>query len=241
MPIVYIGYDSKEALACEVATSSLIRHASVDLTIRQLRCSDLRISGFYTRPEVYRNGHLWDLISEAPMSTTHAIARFFIPFLADARGWVLFTDGDVLFRRDVSDLFALADPSKAVMVVHHKYRPIATAKKDGAIQTQYSRKNWSSVMLWNCDHEKNYGLTRLMLNTTPGRDLHRFCWLEDKDIGALPEEWNWLVNHSPLDMDPALVHFTEGLPDVSGHEDDPYSEEWLGYAKALGLHAGLTM
>jgi len=98
---------------------------------------------------------------------------------------------------------------------------------DGMVQTSYSRKNWSSVMLFNCSHPSNKNLTVDLVNTVPGRDLHRFCWLKDNEIGELPLEWNYLVGYSKLNgSKPALVHFTHGLPDLAGYEDQEYADEW---------------
>ena len=40
---------------------------------------------------------------------------------------------------------------KAVYCVQHDYHPKETIKMDGAAQISYPRKNWSSLMLFNCD------------------------------------------------------------------------------------------
>ncbi len=170
------------------------------------------------------------------MSTGHAIARFLVPALCHFEGWALFTDGDVLFRADVGQLFAAADPEKAVQVVQHQHAPTHAEKMDGQIQTRYLRKNWSSVLLFQCAHRANQALTIELVNTVPGRDLHRFCWLSDDLIGSLDPRWNWLAGHSSSTIDPALVHFTEGVPDMAGYEHQPYSDEWYAYAKSCGYH-----
>jgi lipopolysaccharide biosynthesis glycosyltransferase len=161
------------------------------------------------------------------MSTHHANARFFLPRLQRG-GLALFTDGDVLFRGDVEEVFAAADPSKAVMCVQHRDYDSGGEKKGGHVQQPYARKNWSSFMLWNLDHPAHARLTDDILNGTPGRDLHRFCWLRDDEIGELPLDWNWLVGVSPKIEQPAMVHFTLGLPSIPGHEQDAYAEEWRG-------------
>jgi hypothetical protein len=97
---------------------------------------------------------------------------------------------------------------------------------DGQAQTRYARKNWSSVILWNVDHPANKALTIELVNSVPGRDLHRFCWLEDDLIGELHPKWNWLVGHSDPEIDPAIVHFTDGIPTMQGYEDSEYADEW---------------
>ena len=55
---------------------------------------------------------------------------------------------------------------------------------DGKQQTIYPRKNWSSVVLWNCGHESNKKINRELVNNpdTTGKYLHRFSWLEDHEI-----------------------------------------------------------
>jgi lipopolysaccharide biosynthesis glycosyltransferase len=170
---------------------------------------------------------LYDVISDAPMSTEHACARFLVKELAGS-GWALFMDGDVLVRGNLARLFEALNPQKAVYCVHHRHEPEAATKMDGQIQTRYARKNWSSVMAVNCDHPANRALTVEMINTVPGRDLHAFCWLEDGDIGELGPEWNYLVGVTTAKVEPQIAHFTLGVPDMTGWEDQPYAEEWRG-------------
>jgi lipopolysaccharide biosynthesis glycosyltransferase len=174
---------------------------------------------------------MWDVVSDAPMSTQHANARFFVPMLAK-EGWALFVDGDVMFRSNVCRLFDKLDPAKAVYCVHHRHAPNSTVKMDGQTQTQYKRKNWSSVILFNCDHPANKALTLDVLNNTPGRDLHALFWLSDCDIGELDAGWNWLAGHSDPQIEPDIVHFTDGVPNMAGYENVPYADEWHKWRKA---------
>ena len=90
-------------------------------------------------------------------------------------------------------------------------------------------------MLFNCDHPANAALTDELINTAPGRDLHRFCWLNDGDIGSLHQKWNWLVGHSDPIVNPTIVHFTDGTPLMPGYEDQPYADEWRA-AEERGIH-----
>lgn len=230
----FLGWDAAQMHAYVVADYSLRKHArDVALDIHRLAMPTLRTQGLYTRPTGLTEHGYWDEISAAPMSTGHAIARFLVPQLCNYEGWALFTDGDVLFRTDIAALFALADPSKAIQVVQHRHDPREVVKMDGHAQTTYARKNWSSVILWNCGHDANRALTVDLVNTLPGRDLHRFCWLDDSLIGALPARWNVLVG-SELVVDPALVHFTSGVPDMKGYEHCDFSDEWYEVAKRAG-------
>jgi lipopolysaccharide biosynthesis glycosyltransferase len=81
-------------------------------------------------------------------------SRFLVPFLQDYRGWAIFADGDMLCRADISELWAMRDQRYAVMVAKHNYSSKAQRKYIGtSLETHnavYPRKNWSSVMLWNC-------------------------------------------------------------------------------------------
>lgn len=222
---VFIGFDPREAGAFAVAKYSLQRRIIMPIPVRGLVLSDLRTKGLYNRPTSIRDGRLWDDISGAPMATEFAVSRFLIPEIARG-GWALFMDCDMLVRGNVEKLFAACDPDKAVMVVKHHYDPPAGVKMDGQEQTRYARKNWSSVMALNCSHPANRALTVDYVNSVPGRDLHRFAWLDDDLIGDLDPAWNYLVGHSDPNIEPSIVHFTEGGPWFPGYEDVEYADEW---------------
>jgi len=226
----FLGYDTKESEAFSVALHSV--HAGErydgDFGVTALHLPTLRDLGLYTRPTSTRDGKLWDDISGAYMSTEHANSRFLVPFLDNEfpGKWALFTDCDIILRRPITDILEQADPRFALQVVKHKYEPRETVKMDGQAQQLYARKNWSSVMLWNTGHPAHKRLTLDMVNTLPGRDLHRFCWLEDSEIGDLTPDWNWLVGHSDSAITPSIIHYTEGLPSMAGYEDCAFADEW---------------
>ena len=160
------------------------------------------------------------------MSTQFANSRFLAPWLSNGSNWVLSIDGvDMLFLGDPTELFDLADDRYAVQVVKSRHVPDETVKMDGQAQTTYERKNWSSVILWNCRHPGTVRLTLEMVNSLPGRDLHRFCWLEDEEIGELPPAWNFLVGVDGHRKGAKLVHFTRGTPEV-GVNDEPWASIW---------------
>jgi len=226
---IYIGWDDREAKACKVAEYSLWKHQSVGALISGF-LSSTHIAQ-YNRPEEMRGNQRWDLVSDAPMSTMHACVRFFVPFLSGFRGLALFVDGDVFFRKEgAHKLFSLANSKCAVQCVFHPdylFEEQHGTKMDGQIQTSYKRKNWSSVMLFNCGHESNRWLTPDNINKTPGRDLHRFCWLHDWEIGELPKEYNHLVGVNEQNSDAKIVHHTLGPPNMEGYEDSEFADEWF--------------
>lgn len=244
---IWIGYEPRELDAYVVARHSISRKLSQDVPIRGLVLCDLMKRGLYRRKwhrtggsivdhlSVARGGsRMIDKISDAPMSTEFAISRFLTPKLA-ATGWALYLDCDVLARADLMELFRMADKRYAVMCVKHVHEPKERVKMDDQLQLRYARKNWSSVMLFNCDHLAHNKLTLDLINSVPGRDLHRFCWLQDDEIGELSPEWNYLVGYTTGVSDPKIVHFTNGIPSMQGQLQNSdqeltsnieYAEEW---------------
>jgi hypothetical protein len=223
---IFGGFEEREEIGFQVAMSSLLRRASCRVRVEPLVERGLRTEGYYRRQHERRNGQMWDIASDAPMSTSFANSRFLVPFLASAQ-WALWCDfSDMLFLADPAELLGLADTKYAVMVVKHRHTPTTQQKMDGQVQTVYTRKNWSSLILWNWQHRANARLTMEMVNTLPGRDLHRFCWLEDEEIGELSVEWNYLVGVSPEGIEPKILHFTSGAPFMLGYENGPFADVW---------------
>lgn len=248
---IWIGYDSREFAAFAVARHSIAARMTAPIPIRALLLDQLVERRLYTRPTEVKhdsegNRLLVDVLSKRPdyhgiMSTEFANSRFLVPFLAPRGGWALFVDSDILCRDNIVRLFEACDPSKALMCVKHGYITTHMTKMDGQPNVSYSRKNWSSVMAFNLDHPANRSLTLDAVNTLPGKDLHRFCWLDDTEIGALDPAWNWLAGEQPPMTHPKIVHHTLGSPCLRGHEDAPYAAEWRAerdeFLNGLGIGA----
>lgn len=217
---IYIGSDPREGDAYQVCEKSIRAHTKRSIDISPIRLDELRAAGLYTRKHEHRDGQLFDVISDAPMSTEFAISRFMVPALCRYKGWALFCDCDFMFRADIGELFSLADDKYAVMCVKHHYIQKGGVKMDRQAQTVYNRKNWSSLVLWNCAHPSNSWLTPEEVNRQTGKFLHKFRWLQPHEIGAIPFEWNW------LDLEPKAVHYTDGIPSM-GYKDHPYAGEWF--------------
>lgn len=227
-PLPYwIGYDAREREAFDVAMFSAQRKSSIPLVVRPLKARDLRGSGLFTREWRTENGIMHDVVDGRPFSTEFAFTRFLVPALQNYQGWALFTDCDVLWLDDISKLLAERDNRYAVMVVKLDHVPETTRKMDGQVQSWYPRKNWSSVILWNCSHPANRALTPNIVNTMTGEFLHRFSWLTDAQIGALDPGWNFLVGYSKRwKVKPRLMHFTEGGPWFEHMRDCPFASWW---------------
>jgi lipopolysaccharide biosynthesis glycosyltransferase len=214
---VYIGWDRREPEAYDVAKSSLLRHASIPVVVEPIKLDELRAKKLYWR-------------AEDPLATTDfTYSRFLTPALAGYKGWALFCDCDFLFLGDIKGLVEYTKTPKAVYCVQHDYTPKDTVKMDGKPQTVYPRKNWSSLMLFNCDHPSVKTLTPEVANTQTGAYLHRMQWAKDEDIGSLPVTWNWLEgwNEKPAQGTPNVVHYTRGGPWFAEWQNVDYADLWI--------------
>ncbi len=208
---IFIGYDPREAVAYHVCANSIIRHSSAPVALHPLSLNNLRT--FYA--ERHTDG-----------SNQFIYSRFLTPLLMDFQGWAIFMDGDMLVRDDIVQLWEMRDPSKAVMVVKHDYKTRMKQKYLGAKNEDYPRKNWSSVILWNCGHEANRVLTADFVQHATGSQLHRFTWLTDDLIGELPKVWNWLPDEFGANPNAKLLHWTLGTPSFHEFADAPMAGEW---------------
>lgn len=226
---IFIGYDTREDDAAAVCAHSLHSASSKPLFINYLHEPSLRHIGLYRRLWTAEGRQKLDAIDGKPFSTSFSFSRFLVPSLMQHRGWAMFVDCDFLFTGDVSQLFDEADASKAVMVVKHQMPDEVGVKMDGQRQEPYSRKNWSSLVLWNCGHSANQRLTPTEVNTMSGQWLHRFSWLDDDQIGDLSAGWNWLAGIQALPEageTPLAIHHTLGVPSMTGYEQAPFADLW---------------
>ena len=169
---------------------------------------------------------------EGAVSTDFAFTRFLVPHLSGYSGWSLFIDCDFLFTKDVSELYNMREEKYAVICVKHDYTPKNSIKMDGQKQVAYPRKNWSSCVLWNCNHQSNKVITPEAVNSESGAYLHRFQWLQDSEIGELPLEWNWLEGeYDKPEEPPAVIHFTNGGPWFKECQNVEYADLWSSYLK----------
>lgn len=209
---IYIGFDRKESIAYHVLAHSILSRASVPVEIIPLY-----------RPAIAP--HYWRPRGEFD-STDFSNSRWIVPHMQDYKGWAIFCDADMLCLADIKDLWEQRDSKYAVMVKKRNHVPQENVKFLGNIQTQYSRKNWSSLMLFNC--AECTPLSRHIVNTqTPGLWFHQFRWIPDSAIGDINGDWNLLVGYdAPVD-NPKLVHFTSGGPWFSQYAEVDYADAWF--------------
>lgn len=207
---IFIGYDPREAVAYHTCANSIIRQAS-----RPVAIIPLALNLFNDYKETHTDG-----------SNQFIYSRFLVPHLMNYEGWAIFMDGDMIVRGDIAELWDLQEISKDVIVVKHDYKTKMTEKYLGSKNENYPRKNWSSVILWNCYSHPNRKLTPDFIQKSTGAELHRFTWLEDKRIGELPKEWNWLPDEYGPNPDAKLLHYTLGTPCFHEFADTPQGNEW---------------
>jgi lipopolysaccharide biosynthesis glycosyltransferase len=207
---IFIGYDYREPVAFHTCANSIIRHSSKPVSITPLALNLL--------PDF--DGSITD------GSNQFTYSRFLVPHLANYYGWGLYIDGDMIVTSDIAELWDMRHYNKDVMVVKHDYKTKQSVKYLGAPNQDYPRKNWSSVVLWNCASEANRILTPNFVNQATGAELHRFSWIEDDRIGELPVEWNWLADEFGPNPDAKLIHYTLGTPCFSDYTNTPMAEIW---------------
>ena len=130
------------------------------------------------------------------ISTEFTFSRFLIPHVNNYKSWALFCNYDFLWLKDIKELFGQRNDKSAVMVAQHYYTP--KTKIDGRKQLLYTCKNWSSMVLWNCQHSSNKIINLDTVNNQTGNFLHKFGWLGNQLIGKIDYSWNWLVGWCKL-------------------------------------------
>ena len=224
---VYIGYDSRQDYppnfddiknpCYEVCKQSILNYNSV-VNIQPIKLDELIDRGVYYR-EV-----------DPLASTEFTYSRFLVPYLNDYKGIAIFCDSDFLWQCDVNEVLEYYDERYAVMCVQHDYTPKADTKMDGVVQTTYPRKNWSSLMVFNCEHKGTKNLSVEKVNEKSPKYLHRIEWADG--VGSIPIIYNYLEGDYEHIQNPKVIHFTNGGP---WHEtwDGDYKENWVGVYNKL--------
>ena len=201
---VFIGFDPREAAAYHTCVQSII-----DTAKDPLQLSFTPVTG------PMRDG-----------SNAFIYARFLVPHLCGYSGSAVFLDGDMIVRHPIEDLFALIRQDCGATVAKHDYKTKYPVKYLGNKNDDYPRKNWSSVVGWNCGFMANRILTPAYVAMQTGSHLHRFAWLSDPQIGDLPQEWNRLVLEQEVLPTDKLLHYTIGTPCFAEYADCDMAEEW---------------
>jgi lipopolysaccharide biosynthesis glycosyltransferase len=212
-----VGFDQREAIAYHTFTQSIMDKSSLPVSFTPLAINTLK--GYVE--------------THTEKSNDFVYSRFLTPYLNAFSGWAIFADGDMICQADIKELWDLRDESRAVLVVKHDYKTKAQKKYLGNINMDYPKKNWSSLILWNCAHPKHKILTPDFISNQTGKFLHRFSWLEDEDIGDIPKDWNWLAIEYPENKNAKLIHYTLGTPCFKEYWDCDMSDIWHANQKRV--------
>jgi len=207
---VFVGYDPREAIAYHTCVNSIIRNSS-----RPVAIVPVALNLFRDYAETHTDG-----------SNHFIYTRFLVPYLMEYQGWAIFIDGDMIVRGDIAELWDLKQYTKDAMVVKHDYKTRMKEKYLGSPNEDYPRKNWSSVILWNCNAIRNRQLNPEFVQKSTGAFLHRFSWIEDSRLGELPPEWNWLPDEYGANPNAKLLHYTLGTPCFDEFKHTPMNEHW---------------
>lgn len=198
---IFIGSDPRQVVSLTTLVHSIAANAKEPVAITPLVLETLPLK---------RQG-----------LTPFTWSRFLVPYLCGYKGWALFCDADQLVLGDISELFKMADQSKAVHVMQEQ--PLF---------------EWASLILFNCEHPANRILTPEHIENPETKNLHKIGWLHVDQIGRLPLEWNVCVPYAYPGKEPPanakLVHFTQGVPQWFETEDQPYANAWKNYRDAAG-------
>jgi lipopolysaccharide biosynthesis glycosyltransferase len=209
---IVVGFDQREAVAYHTFCQSVISRTSEPVRFTPL---------------------VANTVERKDGSNDFIYSRFLVPHLMGYRGWAIFADGDMVCREDIARLWAMRDDRYAVQVVQHDYQTVHPRKYLGNKNENYPRKNWSSLILWNCEHSANRSLTPEMIKHLDGPFLHRFSWLHDGEIGEIPITWNWLVLEYPLNEYANLYHYTIGTPCFAAYQNCDNSSMWWSEYKKM--------
>lgn len=218
---IFVGYDHRERIAANVCKYSIERNLLFDdnADVMFLKKNHLQSVGYN------RN------IPNDIESTEFTYTRFLVPWLMNYNGYAIFCDCDFLFLSDASELLYYIDESLAVSVVKHPtYTPNSHLKMDSIPQHSMPRKNWASLMVFNCGHPSvKEHLTLENINENPnGKSFHMLSWAKDEEIGSIPMEWNCLDDYYYM-RNPKAIHYTDGGPWFEDYKETMYSDIWKRY------------
>ncbi len=207
---IVVGFDQREAIAYHTFSQSVLEKSSLPVLFLPLSINTLK---------GYKETH-------NDKSNDFVYSRFLTPYLNNFEGWAIFADGDMVCQSDIKELWDLRDETKALQVVMHDYKTKFNQKYLGNTNENYPRKNWSSLILWNCSHPKHKVLTPDFISSQTGKYLHRFSWLDDEDIGELPIDWNWLAIEYSINPNAKIIHYTLGTPCFKDYRNTEMAVTW---------------
>ena len=214
---IFIGHDSRFPQATKVCRKSM-QNYNDNLDITFLEKEHLKKYNFYGREDIPGE------------STEFSFTRFYVPMVCNYDGIAMFCDNDFLWKCDPTEMVKyLGD--KAIAVVKHEDMDIKQTKMDGINNKSYPRKNWSSLIIYNCSKLKH--LTKAYLDSSQASDLHELRWVDDDEIAEIPRSYNHLVGYYKKHNRIKALHYTLGGPWFDDYKNGELSEEWWKVYKSL--------
>ncbi len=213
---IYVGMDFSndgQLLANEICRRSILKNCK---TPEKLNIINL-VKKDYEEQKIFWREH------DPKASTDFTYTRFLVPYLNNYEGLAIFCDSDFLWECDILELIKNFDNTKAVMCVKHDYITKFTTKMNGLNQEHYPRKNWSSLIVFNCSHPSIKNLSLDAVNTQSPTWLHRMQWLQNDEIGEINKTYNYLVGEYNDIDNPNVIHYTDGGP---WHNTFELNSEW---------------
>ena len=220
---IYIGFDSSnygQELAYKVCKKSILKYNN-KVNIIPLIKKDLEEKKIFNRKN--NDG-----------STEFTYTRFLVPYLNNYKGCAIFCDSDFLWNCDILEVLKYTNEEKAISCVQHKYNECKLKfKMNGRKQEWYPRKNWSSLMVFNCEHGDCKKLNLDNINNKSAKWLHRMEWTNK--IGEIPKTYNYLVEYYYDEENPKALHFTDGGPwyhrwhTITNKYDINLGNKWISY------------
>ena len=214
MIYLFCGYDERESIGFAVFAHSVIARATKPVALIPLSSMGM-----------------------GEGSNAFTKSRFLVPYLMGFKGRAIFVDAsDMLMLSDVAKLDEQFSADFAVQVVRHPdYETINPVKYRGTSMESenrnYPRKNWASVMLFNCEHPVWQDMTPATIAGKSMADLLSldFC---GEDVGMLHPKWNRLVDEGQPSSG-YVLHWTAGIPAFPAYREAPASYVWEAERKAM--------
>jgi len=209
---IFIGHDSRHKIATKVCKQSILKYFP-GASVTFLDKASLKRNNIYGREDVEGE------------STEFSFTRFYVPLLMNYTGYGMFCDNDFLWRVDPREISRYLD-NKPLAVVKHEDYEAKSNKMDGVVNKSYPKKNWSSLMLFDCAKLKTKLSKEYLDNATPSQ-LHEFKFLNEKEIGEIPKRYNMLVGIDKCTKENSrALHYTMGGPWFDEYKNCEMSEEW---------------
>jgi hypothetical protein len=205
---IFCGTDRREAVGFHVFTESVLRRASIPVA-------------FVPIPMIQFFG-----------TNQFTLSRFLVPYFMGYKGRAVFADAaDMICLADVAELKEMLDSMDgAVGVVKHEYKTKNPVKYiDTEMESpnlDYPRKNWSSLMLINCEHESWRFLTPDVFEKTKMLDFLKLNFISPEDIVEIDRKWNVLVDEGQDTSGAKILHWTAGIPGFEYYKDAPEAHLW---------------